>query len=259
MLHNFEAAELGSANALLAVYDARTQAAIDTFLGTLPDNAQVNATRVIEDGHRSVANMWERLQLGAAPHGSDRGGDQEDEVAAFALRQLGSRAAGLVADAGSEDEEHPFAARARGPQVQRLLSRLVDEVATQGIREHYEEANSSFDIARLDDLSHPETDHSWIWGMCSHHGAIVEDYDEYIEALRVRLGSADLPEGGICSACGERLLDRSGAHATCCAQGESTRGHNALRDVVFKFALWGFCCGKRNAASDPITPTRPSC
>ena len=41
----------------------------------------------------------------------------------------------------------------------------------------------------------------------------------------------------MCSVCGEQSLDRAGRHASCCAPGESTRGHNAVRDVLLQFAL----------------------
>ena len=69
-----------------------------------------------------------------------------------------------------------------------------------------------------------------------YHGQIIEDHEEYVEAVRIRLGAGGPIDGGICSNCGERSLDRAGGHATCCAIGESTRGHNALRDTVFTFA-----------------------
>ena len=40
----------------------------------------------------------------------------------------------------------------------------------------------------------------------------------------------------ICAACGERMLDGRMYHALCCARGESTRGHNDVRDNVFDLA-----------------------
>ena len=37
-----------------------------------------------------------------------------------------------------------------------------------------------------------------------------------------------------CAACGCRHLDPTGTHATCCAKGESTRGHNDIRDTLLE-------------------------
>ena len=36
----------------------------------------------------------------------------------------------------------------------------------------------------------------------------------------------------LCASCGERILDKVAYHALCCARGESTRGHNRVRDVM---------------------------
>ena len=153
------------------------------------------------------------------------------------LRQIGSASAGLVQDAGEEDVEHPFATNLRTPRVQRALSRIVDGVSAQGVKEHYEQLEEFFDVARLEDLQHIETDHCWLWSLCAQQGVVVEDRDEFVEAVRVRLGAGGLLASTLCSCCGHRALDRAGAHASCCAPGESTRGHNAVRDVLFEFAI----------------------
>ena len=58
-----------------------------------------------------------------------------------------------------------------------------------------------------------------------------------MEAVRVRLGAGDLPDVGLCGYCGRRQLDTSGAHASCCAVGEATKGHNAIRDTIFAYAV----------------------
>ena len=39
-----------------------------------------------------------------------------------------------------------------------------------------------------------------------------------------------------CACCGDALLGPTGFHALLCARGPSTRGHNAVRDVLFKVA-----------------------
>ena len=84
---------------------------------------------------------------------------------------------------------------------------------------------------------------------------IVEDRDEYVEAVRVRLGAGGPATCKVCSCCGVRTLDRAGAHASCCAPGESTRGHNATRDILYEFASHA----DPSAAKEPefLIPSRP--
>ena len=52
--------------------------------------------------------------------------------------------------------------------------------------------------------------------------------EEYVDSVRLRLNCAGLCEPVPCAACQPRSLDTGAAHATCCALGEATRGHNAV-------------------------------
>ena len=61
---------------------------------------------------------------------------------------------------------------------------------------------------------------------------------EWTTAVRLRLGANMIPTARVCGACGEQALDTQCYHAMCCAQGDSTRGHNLVRDVMAEaFAL----------------------
>ena len=51
--------------------------------------------------------------------------------------------------------------------------------------------------------------------------------DEYIDALRIRLGFPFAAENSECPSCGG-VLDRRGIHAQSCAQVETTRGHHRV-------------------------------
>ena len=253
MLEKFEAAELGNAHTLIAAYDIRTQAAIDIFLTSLPDDARTRAEASIEDGRDQAAKTWHRIRNGVHPRTAgqeDRADDDTDQN----MRQLGSAAAGLVADAGAEDPEHPFSASSGSPHTQRALSKIVDEVTAQGIRDHFKDSGSLIDASRLDDLAHAQNSHCWIWGLCKQHGDIIKDNEECIEAVRIRLGAGGPAEGSVCGLCG-KSLDRAGGHATCCPIGESTKGHNALRDTVFSYAL----LADTSAECEPehLIPSRP--
>ena len=60
--------------------------------------------------------------------------------------------------------------------------------------------------------------------------------EDYVAAVRLRLGSGGPSEAVPCACCGNALLGSSGLHALLCARGPSTRGHNAVRNALFKVA-----------------------
>lgn len=57
-----------------------------------------------------------------------------------------------------------------------------------------------------------------------------------MEAVRIRLGAAGPPDPIPCAICGKALLDSGGAHASCCAGAEATRGHYAVAKLVHNAA-----------------------
>ena len=59
---------------------------------------------------------------------------------------------------------------------------------------------------------------------------------EFVEAVRIRLGAAGPPDPTPCAICGKALLDSGGAHASCCAGAEATRGHYAVAKLVHNAA-----------------------
>ena len=69
-----------------------------------------------------------------------------------------------------------------------------------------------------------------MWRLNPHHGAVLEP-EEYVDSVRLRLGCAGSWEPVPCAACQSGSLDTGAAHATCCALGEATRGHNAVTDL----------------------------
>ena len=71
----------------------------------------------------------------------------------------------------------------------------------------------------------------------------------------MRFGAGNPPDGGLCGHCGKVSLDSAGGHATCCAIGESTRGHNAVRDAVFAFAEMADPAAEKEA--EDLVPSDP--
>ena len=89
--------------------------------------------------------------------------------------------------------------------------------------------------------------HNWLWALSPHHGPIIEEEREFVEAVRVHLGAGGPPDEALCGCCGKVQLDASGGHASCCSLGEATNGHNAFRDSLFAFA----------SEADPATEWEP--
>ena len=72
---------------------------------------------------------------------------------------------------------------------------------------------------------------TWLWRLNPRHGSTLEA-DEYVDSVRFRLGCAGPAEPITCAACNSGILDTGAAHASCCALGEATRGHNAVSSLL---------------------------
>ena len=115
------------------------------------------------------------------------------------------------------------------------LPAVVDKCIREGLGIELEAAGQHADVHRLQKLSDAACSHQWLWSFSSTHGPVLQP-DEYVEAMRIRLSAAG-PDGIVpCRLCGN-ALDGAGSHALCCALGETTRGHNAVRDELHVFAL----------------------
>ena len=75
-------------------YDDRTTNAVDKLLNSLPALAQNELNELLEEAAADAAQRWEEL----------RGGRQQTQAS---RANGGPPAGGLVADAGTEDVEHP--------------------------------------------------------------------------------------------------------------------------------------------------------
>ena len=98
-----------------------------------------------------------------------------------------------------------------------------------------------------------EVDHSWMWRLNPHNGAVVQP------AVRLRLDCAGPCEPVPCAACQTGSLDTGAAHATCCALGEATRGHNAVTALVHAAAQSCDCTAETEVPGlIPGTDLRPA-
>jgi hypothetical protein len=138
--------------------------------------------------------------------------------------------------------------------IQSKLTTFTDECIYEGLHAFHREAEAWTDIQRLDDLADANVRHGWLWALNDKHGPTLKT-DEYVEAVRLRLGSAGPTEPTTCSICG-KLADTAGAHYLLCAQAEATRGHNAVRRCVHELA----CTSDPSAEMEPLglIPSAPT-
>jgi len=134
-----------------------------------------------------------------------------------------------VGELGSEDPEHPASASARRPRLQRQLATLLDKQRLEALT-----AAVGPDTRRLEELADETVSSEWLWALDPAQPESVEA-DAYVAAVRLRLGAGFAAEPLQCRVC-RGTLDPGAVHATCCAPGESTRGHNGVRDCVFDLA-----------------------
>ena len=122
---------------------------------------------------------------------------------------------------GDGDDEHPLARKCL--KIQALTTTCVDTSVHSGLLQMHEPSCSWGARARQQELGDAEVDHTWMWRLIPHHGAVMEP-EEYGDSVRLRLGCAGPSEPVPCAACQNGSLDTGAAHATCCAVGDATRG-----------------------------------
>ena len=103
----------------------------------------------------------------------------------------------------------------------------MDRGLREALRHQFDCENNRPAVNRINEFADPEVDRSWLWQLNKHHGPSLTS-DEFVEAVRVRLGCAGPTDPVPCARCGACLLDSAGSHAACCSRAESTRGHYSV-------------------------------
>ena len=209
----------------MCVYDARTAAACDRWARQLLATVHTDVGRLLDDAAELATARWRSWCEGSEP--PSHNDDAEDWL---------SRGAGLIGGVGTEDAEYPQRAMQFGPlRLQRDLTMIADKCAAQGLVVKYQAEERWADLHRLSDLSSKDASHEWLWATHRHKTRRLEA-EEYVAAVRLRLGCGGPEEPSICGNCGVATLSCNADHALLCAKGESTRGHNALRDELHRMA-----------------------
>jgi len=214
----------------MAAYDRRTRHAADRWSQLLPEIPRQDAARLVEQASAAAEERW-RSWCAGETEAAENADEPEDAPQARASTRPG---AGLVPEVGSEDPEHPAAPQRPGaPRLQQQLTSLADACVASGLARR---AQGSGDWERqllLTELTSTGLNHEWLWRIDPNKGAALSP-DDFVAALRLRLGAGGPSESVPCACCNNALLGPSGSHALLCAQGHSIRGHNAVRDVLYK-------------------------
>ena len=107
----------------------------------------------------------------------------------------------------------------------------MDACVARGLLQRARESGDWEREQLLSELSSLGVNHEWLWMLDPRKGPVLSD-DDYVAAVRLRLGAGGPADAVPCGCCNQALLGPSGGHALLCARGPSTRGHNAVRDEL---------------------------
>ena len=152
-----EEAKIGMAEDLQQRYDARTRRAVASPKSRVIEETHGDIEQAIAEGGDAAAARWRDAVAGRRSRGP-----MEDGAGPASARATGRHSAGLVSDAGAEDEEHPSRGISKSPQVQTRLFKIVDDCLVSGIERALEEMGAHCDLLRLRELRDRSTDHTWL-------------------------------------------------------------------------------------------------
>ena len=100
--------------------------------------------------------------------------------------------------------------------IQRSLAHALDRQKLNRLSTRMQANGAQEDVRRLADLRDiKHQDHSW-WKSLDPETDRVLLANEWIIAMRARLGAPILLADSICGRCGDHIMDVKGYHALCC-------------------------------------------
>ena len=227
-------------NALFDTWDTSTRAALQEWSECLEPATAAVAQQIIDES-ASLSERRTAQLAGRLPR------DPLSDANGFAARTT----AHLLAPVGLEDPEHPDAP---ADGLQTRLADLVTKGRLDRVREILRCAGDFEGLQVLSDQCDAATDHSWLWALAAADGSIVPS-DEFITAVRLRLGAPVIDVPTECARCGG-TLDVECRQALRCAPGPATRGHNRVRDTLLGLANLGD--GNSSTEERGLVPSAPT-
>ena len=211
---------------IMAAYDQRTSQAIGSFEQVRgADAADIQYVRsLLRDATEAAEQWWTEVENGTAGLTAPRDGDHapgQSLVEAFEREEVEPNAEGM---------ERRLRRLKNTSAVQCRLSSVVDEIKMDSLCNDLNQQGQEEDLRRIRDLRESAKSGLW-WTALNPRTSHVLSAEDWIIAMRLRLGASIFSSPQCCHLCGECVLDTKGYHALCCARGESTVGHNRVRDV----------------------------
>ena len=225
LLQRLEDAGIATTGQLMQVYDQRTHEAVQTLEREYRDHpaAVQKFQQILEQGANSSAHWWNAALAGDADTESPI--DQGGRAGAELLSSEGLDGHDEDGDAALRDLKHAVG-------IQKHLTRTIDDLNLEALRQRYDQEGSEEDVRRLRDLTDEKNqDFSW-WDRLNPELDRVLNADDWTRAMRTMLGAQHLVADSVCGNCGQQRLDAQCYHALCCAGSEKTIGHNRLRDCA---------------------------
>ena len=157
----------------------RTDDSLVALVSSLPPDAEIELLDELDAEAREAALVaWRAIVEGEA------------EPVDLSGRAAGTRTrpgSSITPRDGEGDSEHP--AGAMRQRTQHLITSYTDKCLRGGLCQQYAAAGNRAAINRLEELKDPGIDHTWLWHVSKHHGPVLAE-DEFVEAVRIRLGAA---------------------------------------------------------------------
>ena len=216
---------LAGEGVLESEFDARLDAAMSALSSTVPAETAETIRSFVAQCQEHAELEWRDLGTDAAI--SAGGGHSGRRPGHNLVNQMWDADSEMISEsATSLDAGHP----------QRGISHIVDEHCMDALTERFQSNSQPQHVARLRDIRHPNQCHDWLWALGARKQAALPA-EEFVVAVRLRLGASVIDDVTTCSYCHDHLIDSSGLCALQCAGSCATRGHTAVKDAVMELAV----------------------
>ena len=139
---------------------------------------------------------------------------------------LPRHARGITPDDGDGDDEHPHTRKRT--KIQGVITAYIDLGVREGLLQMHEGEGSWAARTRLAELSDPNVDHTWLWRLNPRHGMLTSTLTRsaFAWAVLAPRNPSLAPPATLA------FWTPGAAHASCCALGEATHGHNAISSLI---------------------------
>ena len=220
----------------LSLYEQQTSSTFDRFVARLSEEGRSRAAQGMSEALSAARDRLKEMQ------GHTRIERPDGDI---------TSANALVFPAGAEDPEY---GSLENQGLQHIFASILDDERMDSLSEHLLATEQWESARRIHELRDPSVSHGWLWALNPAHGALIKN-SLFLICIRLRVGFHFLDEPMLCPKCNNAVLDRACAHALCCANAESTKGHNRIRDSLLQ--LVSLADGSATTEVPDLIPSAP--